>query len=138
MPSGSHAVAKRGSAKADAAAGRRVKGSTGGPVTPCPRCHAAIPITGTRGVCAACGLKVRFEEAQERPCVRCGQLVALAPSLEAARCEACGTWQATDATRQVEGRATCPRCRRRIPVPPEAREATCPRCSTRLILADTL
>jgi ribosomal protein S27AE len=106
--------------------------------TPCPRCGKSVAVVGERGSCSACGLPVRFVDAPERPCVECGEPVALAPGQDAVRCTACGAWQAADAARPLVARATCPRCRREVDVPVDKDEAPCPRCGAILALGPAL
>ena len=108
------------------------------PTTPCPSCAAPIRVKAERGVCGACGQRVRFVEAPEAPCNACGAAVAFRPGEHAARCPRCKEWTADEPGRPVQGRATCPRCRRRIEVPLDAATTTCPHCRSALALQGTL
>jgi LSD1 subclass zinc finger protein len=108
------------------------RGRAGGAA--CPRCGEALPVRGERGACPACGLAVRFVDAPERPCAACGKALPLPPGQESVRCTACGAWQATDPTRRLVARATCPRCGREVDVPLQGDRAPCPRCGAVLEL----
>jgi LSD1 subclass zinc finger protein len=106
--------------------------------TPCPRCGKAVAVRGERGACPACGLAVRFVDAEQRPCAACGKPLALVPGKEAVRCAACGAWEAADPSRPVHAETTCPRCRRVVEVPLQGGSASCRRCGAALRLADLL
>ncbi|MEK6974757.1 MAG: hypothetical protein AABY18_00280 [Candidatus Thermoplasmatota archaeon] len=106
--------------------------------TPCPKCGAAIRVHGDRGACKTCGQGVRFVDAPEVACRTCAAPVPMPPGQHAAQCAKCGAWTADEPDRLVQGQATCPRCRRAIPVSLEAEQATCPHCRSLLSLQDTL
>lgn len=106
--------------------------------TPCPHCAAQVPVPGDAGdeavACPACGGRMRFVEAPERPCDGCGASLVLVPGEDVVACGGCGLLQAREAGRGVRVEVRCPRCRRRLEVPWDAVRWSCPHCGVDMVV----